>query len=403
MSLVEKAKSKFQQLYASSSAAGIRVVTRAPGRVNLIGDHTDYNQGLVLPMNISREAVVVAQRRKDEGIQVYSLDFDERINMPVTNLQYRAEDGWANYVKATLASLQNHGHRIEPMNLVVGGNIPQGSGLSSSAALEAAVARAASALCGFPWDPLGVSKALQHGENSFIGVKSGLMDPLCVTAAKPGHALFLDCRDNTWEDIPVAFDDAAFVVIDSGVSRSLKTSAYNERRSQCEEGLALLKAKSDRYQSLRDVGVIAFERHKKSLPQILRKRVEHVVFENDRVKQAAQALKSGDSQAFGALMNKSHRSLSGLFDVSTDAIDSLVAYAVSQPEVLGSRLTGGGFGGCTVNLVKKDQLESFSEKTKRWFSQKRGMKATVIPCVESSPASELESEEPFDLASLGLG
>ena len=403
MALLDKAKSKFQNLFATSGAGGIRVAVRAPGRVNLIGDHTDYNEGFVLPMNIGRETVVVAERRKDDQVQVYSLDFDERINAPVHNLQYRADDGWANYVKGTLLALQNHGYKIDGLNLVIGGTVPQGAGLSSSASLEAAVARAASALYGFNWEPLGIAKALQQAENTFIGISSGIMDPLCITAAKKGHALFLDCRSNKWEDIPVDFDDASFVIIDSGISRSLKNTAFNDRRKECDEAMAILKKKNPRYQSLRDVGVVALERHKKALNPILRKRAEHVIHENDRVLKAADALKKKDAAAFGVLMNRSHRSLSLLFQTSNLELDALVEYAQRQEEVFGSRLTGAGFGGCTVSLVKKDQVEAFVEKTKRWFAQKRGMKATVIACDAAEAASELESEEPIDLASLGLG
>jgi galactokinase len=363
---------------------------RAPGRVNLIGDHTDYNEGYCLPVNFPAETTVISQRRADGMLGMYSLENEERIQVPIHNLRYMPADGWANYPKAVMWALETAGEKLEGLNLLIEGKVPQGVGLSSSHALTAACAQGASAVEGFQMTAHEMAKVLQRAENQFMNVHSGIMDPLCILEAQKGNALFIDCRSHEVEQIPLAFDGALVVVLDSGISRSLKTGDYNKRREECKQALGLLKSKNPAYTALRDVKVLAFERHKKVLPNLLSARAEHVVYENDRVLKAKEALVAGDAAAFGELMNKSHRSLSRLFQVSTEELDALVAQAQADPACFGARMTGGGFGGCAVALVKEEGLDEFLDRVKRQYWQKVGgkMKSWVLDIV--SPAAELD-------------
>jgi galactokinase len=385
---IERLKQRFFQVFGDQ---GRHVaVTRAPGRVNLIGDHTDYNEGYCLPVNFPAETTVISQRRADGMLGMYSLENEERIQVPIHNLRYVPADGWANYPKAVMWALETAGEKLEGLNLLIEGKVPQGVGLSSSHALTAACALGASAVEGFQMTAREMAKVLQRAENQFMNVHSGIMDPLCILEAEKGNALFIDCRSLETEQIPLALDGALVVVLDSGVSRSLKTGDYNKRREECKQALELLKTKNPAYTALRDVKVLAFERHKKVLPNVLSARAEHVVYENDRVLKAKEALIAGDAAAFGELMNKSHRSLSRLFQVSTEELDALVAQAQADPACFGARLTGGGFGGCAVALVKEEGLDEFLDRVKRQYWQKVGgkMKSWVLDIV--SPAAELD-------------
>jgi galactokinase len=385
---IERLRQRFFQVFGDQ---GRHVtITRAPGRVNLLGDHTDYNEGCTLAVNFPAETTVVAQRRADGMLGMYSLENEERIQVPIHNLRYVPADGWANYPKAVMWALETAGQKLEGLNLLIEGKVPQGTGLASSHALTAACALAAGAVEGFRMELRDIAKVLQRAENQFMHVNSGIVEPLCILEADKGNALFVDCRSLETSQIPLALDGAIVVVLDSGVSRSLKTGDYNKRREECREALRLLKTRNDAYTALRDVKVLAFERHKKVLPPLLAARAEHVVYENDRVLKAKEALEANDAEAFGALMNKSHRSLSRLMQVSTEELDALVAIAQGDPACLGARLTGGGFGGCAVALVKEEGLDEFLDRTKRAYWQKVGgkMKSWVLDIV--SPASEVE-------------
>jgi galactokinase len=387
---LERLKQRFFQVFGDQ---GRHVaVTRAPGRVNLIGDHTDYNEGYALPVNFPAEVTVIAQRRGDGMLGMYSLENEERIQVPIHNLRYVPADGWANYPKGVMWALENAGQKLEGLNLLIEGKVPQGVGLSSSHALAAACALAASAVEGFQMEKREIAKALQRAENQFMNVHSGIMDPLSILEAEKGNALFIDCRTLETEQLPLALDGALVVVLDSGISRSLKQGDYNKRRGECADALKLLAAKNPTYKALRDVKVLPFERYAKTLPSLLRARAEHVVYENDRVLKAKEALNASDAAAFGELMNKSHRSLSRLMQVSTEELDALVSHAQADPHCFGARMTGGGFGGCAVALVKEEGLDEFLDRVKRQYWQKVGgkMKSWVLDIV--SPASEIDEE-----------
>jgi galactokinase len=386
----EKIRNKFLQVYRDDGNT-ISLV-RAPGRVNLMGEHTDYNGGHVLPTNLGgMELVVAAQRRSDNVVSMYSMDYDERLSCTLGNLKNMQGDGWGNYVKAVFWALENAGHKLSGMNLLLSGNIPQGSGLSSSAALEAAVALSALYAEGGAVDSVKVAKSMQHAENSFIGVQSGIMDQMSVLLAPKGHALFLNCKTLEADGIPLNLNGSRLLVIDSGVSRSLKSGEYNKRREECKEALRLLKTRNESYQDLVDCKVLAFERHKSVLPGLLRMRAEHVIYENDRVLKAKEALLAGDTALLGELFKKSHRSQALLYQTSNEEIETLVNIAIKQESCLGARLTGGGFGGCIVALVKDEGLESFVDNLKRGYRQKAGGKAIIYPVQSTEPAGEVDS------------
>ena len=385
---LERLKQRFFQVFGDQ---GRHVsVTRAPGRVNLLGDHTDYNEGYSLAVNFPQEITVVAQRRGDGMLGMYSTDVEERIQVPIHNLRYVPGDGWANYPKGVMWSLENAGQKLEGLNVLIDGHIPQGAGLGSSTALAAACALAAASVEGFQIEPLDLAKALQRAENQFLNMHSGVLDPLCILTAGQGNALFMDARSLETEEIPLALEGALVVVLDSGIARSLKTGDYARRQEECREALKLLRTRNETYKALRDVKVLAFERHKKVLPNVLSARAEHVVYENDRVLKAREALKASDAKVFGELMNRSHRSLSHLMQCSTEELDALVSQAQADSACFGARLTGGGFGGCAVALVKEDGLDEFLERLKRGYWQKVGgkMKSWVLDLVSS--ASEIE-------------
>ena len=385
---IERLKQRFFQVFGDQ---GRHVtVTRAPGRVSLMGDHTDYNEGFGLAVNFPQEITVVAQRRVDGMLGMYSSEVEERIQVPIHNLRYVPGDGWANYPKAVMWALETAGEKLEGLNLLIDGKIPQGSGLASSTALAAACALAAASVEGFQLETQEMAKVLQRAENQFMHVHSGILEALCILGAEQGNALFMDARDMKTEQVALALDGAMVVVLDSGVSRSLKTGDYTKRQDECKEALKLLAVKNSAYKALRDVKVLPFERYKKVLPNVLAARAEHVVYENDRVLKAKEALMASDAVTFGDLMNRSHRSLSRLMQASTEELDALVALAQADPACLGARMTGGGFGGCAVALVKEEGLDEFLEKVKRGYWQKVGgkMRSWVMDVV--SPASERE-------------
>lgn len=381
-------KSKFTDIYGDTPGHKL-AIGRSPGRANLLGEHTDYNQGYVMPMAIGRDILVAAQRRSDRVLSVYSMDYNERITVPLGLLKMRQEDGWANYVKGVAWGLENTGKRLEGFNLAISGDVPLGAGLSSSAALELACAAAMTAVSEWPWEPVAMAKLCQRAENQFMGVQCGIMDQLACAASRPGEALFLDCRSLESESLPVNLGTTRLLLVFSGVTRGLAGSAYNERREECTQALKLLQERNPKYQALRDVGVVAFERHKAHLPARLRARAEHVVHENDRVLKAREALKAGDAQAFGALMTKSHQSLRRLYEVSCEELDLLVDLALGVEGVLGARLTGAGFGGCTLNLVEESALARFKDVIARDYRKKTGLNPTFIPVEPADPAGEL--------------
>ncbi len=327
---------------------------RAPGRVNLIGEHTDYNEGFVLPMAIDRAVWLAAALRSDRQVRVRAVSLERDSLFELDDLRPSREEHWTNYVRGVLAMIEMAGHRLTGLDLAYTGDVPIGAGLSSSAAVEVAVATAAGDLSALGLSPLELARLSQRAEHEFAGTQCGLMDQLISAVGQEGQAMLIDCRAFTWEPVPLP-DDVAVVVCDTSKRRGLVDSAYNERRAQCEEGARRLGVPA-----LRDLDVEAFEARSKDLPPLLRRRCRHVVHENDRTLHAAEALRRGDLRSFGRLMNESHTSLRDLYEVSCEELDLIAALAQSQPGCWGARMTGAGFGGCAVALVDLPAVEAFT-------------------------------------------
>ncbi len=326
-------------------------VVRAPGRVNLIGEHTDYNDGFVLPMAIDREVRIALRPRDDARVALLALDLDRETSFELDGLE-RAK-GWQEYVKGVAWALRQDGLELRGWEGVVAGDVPRGAGLSSSAALELAAARAFQASSGFAWRPERMARLGQRAENGWVGVSSGIMDQLISALGREGHALLLDCRSLEGEAVPLP-EGHAVVVLDTGTRRGLVDSAYNERRAQCEAAAAHCGVPA-----LRDLDEADLEAGAAGLDDVTLRRARHVVAENRRTLEAADAMRRGDAALLGRLMDASHESLRHDFEVSSPALDAMVACARRQPGCLGARMTGAGFGGCAVALVEEAHLTAF--------------------------------------------
>ncbi len=354
MTLRETVIATFEQHYGAKPA----FIVRAPGRVNLIGDHTDYNDGFVLPMAIDRAVWMAIRPRADGQVRVLSLDFDDTFAFALDAMQ-KAEASPAEYVKGTAWALQGAGYRLTGWEGVMQGDVPIGAGLSSSAALELATAAAFAAVSGLEWQPAQMAKLAQKAENQWVGMNCGIMDQMISAAGEAGHALLIDCRSLDTYPAPIP-DGTAVVVLDTGTRRGLVDSAYNERRAQCEAA-----ARWFGVPALRDVTMGDFEARSSALDALTRKRARHVIGENDRTEHARQVMREGDAVAMGALMNASHSSLRDDFEVSSDALNAIVECAQGHSACYGARMTGGGFGGCAVALVRADGVTAFVETVAR--------------------------------------
>ena len=382
---------------ADGDASGAIRVVRAPGRVNLIGEHTDYNDGFVLPAAIDRDVMLAARRRTDQRVRVYSLDYRERVEFTLDGVEYDFAHPWSNYLRGTLSVLAGKGLPLAGMDVVVAGEVPQGAGLSSSAALETATAVAARVVGGFALDGPELALACQAAENRFVGVNCGVMDQFASTLGRAGNALFIDCRSYEYELVPVPAGHR-IVICDSGVRRGLRDSEYNLRRAQCEEAVRLLRADLPHIKALRDVSTEELASLAAKLPPDVRRRAVHVVSENERVRQSVAALRRGRVDEFGRLMADSHASLRESFEVSCAELDALVAVAGGLPGVAGARMTGGGFGGCTVNLVREDLVEDFgravlAEYDGRIDPGRLSVKPQVYVCRAEDGAGEVVGDD----------
>ncbi len=331
------------------------VLAIAPGRVNLIGEHTDYNGGYVLPVAIDRTVAVAAGPSDGRVCHVRALDPGESDEFDPGSCERLPAGDWRNYVRGVAWALQDAGHRVAGADLAITGDVPQGAGLSSSAAIEVAVAGALAAISGLAIDPRALALLAQRAENEFAGVQCGIMDQFASALSREGCALLLDCRSLDTEAVRLpAGDDVAIVVVDSRVPRTLGETPYNRRREECSEAARLLGV-----ESLRDASQEMLDAAQADLPEHLYRRARHVVTENERVLDAVEALRRGDLAGLGALMHGSHESLRDDYEVSCRELDLLVDLARHAEGVFGARLTGGGFGGCTVNLVRREAIDSF--------------------------------------------
>jgi galactokinase len=347
----------------------------APGRVNLIGEHTDYNDGLVMPAAIEFSALVAASRRKDRKIVVASQEFQEEFEFPLDQLSFRKKR-WTDYVQGVAVTLAAAGFQIPGSNLLIGSDVPMGAGLSSSAALEVATGFALLQLAGIKPNLVELAKLCQQAENEFVGTRCGIMDQFVSCLAEQGHCLMIDCRSLKYLKLPVP-DECALVICNSMVRHELAGGEYNVRRQQCEEGLAILRRFVPQARSLRDITPEQVTQYTGELPEVLYRRCRHVVTEIQRVTDAAAALNQGNMERFGELMRQSHISLRDDYEVSCPELDLLVNIAWQQPGVYGARMTGGGFGGCIINLVKREAVQQVTGYLAAEYQAKTGVQPEI--------------------------
>lgn len=361
------------------------VRARAPGRVNIIGEHTDYNGGFVMPCAIASGTTVRGAIRSDLVVDVRTSG-DRRVCYNLTNMPWKPEHVWGDYVAGILIELHNAGVPLPGADLYISGNVPIGAGLSSSASLEVAVALAMLAVAGVEMQPTELALLAQRAESEFVGMRCGIMDQFAVLHARAGAALFLDTRSLEYEliDLPAG---AAIVVCNTMVKHSLASSAYNERRRECEEGVRIIREREAAIESLRDVTTDMLEASKDVLPANVFARCRHVITENARVERAVQALRGGDLELMGSLMYASHESLRVDYEVSCTELDVMVQLAKNYDGTIGARMTGGGFGGCTVNLVDASAAEGFRSHMRDAYEKATGITPEIYDGTPSAGAS----------------
>ena len=362
---------------------------KAPGRVNLIGEHTDYNGGFVLPMAIEFQTTIAAAQREDRKIRVCSLNLNQEheINLDAPEEKLRAS--WLDYVEGVARILERRGAKLRGADLLVSSDVPSGAGLSSSAALEISVGLALTEISGSPIDKVQLALIGQAAEHEFVGANVGIMDQYISALGERGHALLIDCRSLEAEQVPLDLTDLMIVICNSNVRHELAASEYNQRRRECERGVEILRAFLPEIFQLRDVSVEDFEKYAKRLPEIIRKRCRHVVTENARTLLAVEALKSNNFTEFGRLMWQSHESLRDDYEVSCKELDLLVEIAKDCRFVLGARMTGGGFGGSSVNLIRQVNLSEFIEKVSARYKRQTGLEATIYVSGAADGAKEI--------------
>jgi galactokinase len=375
-------KQAFRDLYGDEAR-----VYRAPGRVNLIGEHTDYNDGFVMPAAIGFSAWVAIAPRDDRKLLVCSENFSRSIECDLDG-RPRAAGHWSDYVCGVAVTLEQAGYRLRGASLLIRGDVPIGAGLSSSAAIEVATGYALLSISGHTIDRVELARLCQRAENEYVGMRCGIMDQFISCCGHAGQALLLDCRSLDYRLLPLD-QQARLVICNTMVRHELASSAYNQRRAECEAGVRHLARALPHVRALRDVTLAELERHGRDLPEAVWRRCRHVISENARVMEAAAALERGDLWAFGRLMNESHRSLRDDYEVSSDELDLMVKLAGQVEGVYGARMTGGGFGGCTVNLVAAASIAQFERTVTQGYQQVTGRAPEIYVCTAAEGAEEV--------------
>jgi len=363
-------------------------IYRAPGRVNLIGEHTDYNEGLVMPAAIDFSTLVAVGVRKDRKIVVRSENFSETAEVDLDEPPAHGRGHWSDYPFGVAVKLEQAGRHLRGANMLVHGDVPIGSGLSSSAAIEVATGFALLDIARAPIDRLELAKLCQQAENEFVGMRCGLMDQFTSCFGEYGHALMLDCRRLDYKLLALP-TDLKLVVCNTMVKHELAHSEYNARREECEEGVRRLAPNLPDVRSLRDVTLNDLKQFGDELPEVIRKRCRHIVSENARVIAAASALESEELSTLGQLMRESHRSLRDDYEVSCEELDLMVDLANKAKGVIGARMTGGGFGGCTVNLVQSDSVDSFKQTVAKGYAEATGREPEIYVCSAAQGAERV--------------
>lgn len=381
-------RSKFNEVFQKE-----KLYFFAPGRVNLIGEHTDYNGGHVFPCALSFGTHCVFCKRDDSKIRLHSLNLPEKgvIEADLNHIEYKKEQDWANYPLGMIKTIQNHGYKLDHgFELLFWGDIPNGAGLSSSASIELATAVAMNKAFNLHIPQVELVKMAQEDENKFVGMNCGIMDQFASGMGKEDHAILLDCNTLDYEYVPLNLRGVSIVIINSNKKHALVTSEYNTRRKECEHALKELQQKLP-IKSLGELSIEEFEENKHLITnETERRRAKHAVYENQRTLQASGALKKGDLATFGKLMNQSHVSLRDDYETSAPELDIIAETAWSIPGVLGARITGGGFGGCAVALVKDEAVKPLMDTINRIYPEKTGLKADFYIASAGGPARQME-------------
>ena len=367
MSLLAAVKERFRSEFGEAPA----YIVRAPGRVNLIGEHTDYNDGFVFPLAIDRATYIALRPRPDRTVQAISLEMGARRSFALADLQRPRAVTWIDYLIGVAWALQEHGYAPHGWDGVISGDVPIGSGLSSSAALELATARAFYCVSDFDWQPAAMAQVGRAAENEWLGIQTGIMDQMISAAGRADRALLIDCRSLETTAAPLP-PGTVVVILDTGTRRGLVDSKYNERQAQCEAA-----ARHFGVAALRDVTLADFEQRAAELDSLIRRRARHVISENARTLKARAAMQAGDAAALGRLMLDSHLSLRDDFEVSSAALDAIVDCANAQAGCYGARMTGAGFGGCAVALVAAAEVEAFVAQTRACYIAATGNQPTL--------------------------
>lgn len=359
--MIDQIKDTFASLYSSAPS-----YFRSPGRVNLIGEHTDYNQGFVLPAAINKELCFAIAPNDEKRCRIHAYDLQENVDVSVASFT-KSEKGWANYVLGVIDQLQRQGLEINGFDCVFGGNIPRGAGMSSSAALECGIGTALNTIFKLGLSKQAIAKLGQKAENEYVGVQCGIMDQFANVFGRAHHVIKLDCRSLEYEYFPLDIQGYKIVLLDTNVSHSLDSSEYNVRRQQCEEGVKILQQQGLNIASLRDVSPEVIVQYQSVMDPVIFMRCHYVVEENRRVEEACHFLQQNDLLSFGKKMYESHEGLSNQYEVSCPELDFLVAQTRSHEQVLGARMMGGGFGGCTINLMEETAVDALTEQIKQAY------------------------------------
>lgn len=381
---IERLKNAFKEIYQTEP-----ILVKSPGRINIIGEHTDYNGGFVMPAAINKAIYVAVSKRDDEEIHLYSESYQASYTSSVSAIK-KSDLSWANYVLGVADQLVNRGYKIGGFNLYLDGNVPLGAGLSSSAALECATAFALDHMNELGISQMDLALISQKAEHVFAGVNCGIMDQFASVFGKQDHAVLLDCRSMEYEYIPLALKGHKLVLLNTNVKHSLSDSAYNQRRAQCEQGVAWISAHHPEVSSLRDADLKMLETFVKPNDAEVYQKCKYVVEEIGRIQKAAEALKQGNLVALGKLMLETHEGLSQKYEVSCKELDFLVNYVKDLNHVLGARMMGGGFGGCTINIVKNEEIDALISEVSALYEKEFGLSLDAY-VVETADGSTLIS------------
>ena len=369
--LSSSVRERFRQRFGAEP-----IVVRSPGRVNVIGEHTDYNNGFVLPAAIDRAIYIGIAKRGDDRIVLYSEEFREEEQSTVQGVAI-SKTHWANYILGVVDQLNKRGHKLGGFNLNIDGDVPVGAGLSSSAAVECAAAFALKECFGLQFDRMEQTQIAQKAEHTYAGVMVGIMDMFASTFGKEGHAIRLDCRSLEYEYVPLDLKGHKILLLNTNVKHSLSSSEYNTRRQECAEGVRLLQQGGEKVESLRDATLDMLNRHVKPVNETVYRRCKFVVEENQRLLTACEALKAGDLATLGKKMYGSHEGLQHEYEVSCRELDFLVDAVRNNEAVVGARMMGGGFGGCTINIVREEAIEPLVADISKRYEEAMGLQLTA--------------------------